>query len=54
MHFKLKVNCTTPISKLKLSFKNKSFDIPKVYQNLGKIPKLKFLYQSNTSINNMD
>ena len=37
VHFKLKVNCTTliiSIPKLKLKSKNKTFGIPKVFQNL--------------------
>ena len=43
MHFKLKVNCTAPIPKLKLKSKNKTFgkSIPKSKSDFGKILKLK-------------
>ena len=37
IYFKLKVNCPTPISKLKLKSKNETFGIPKVYQHLKEI-----------------
>ena len=43
MHFKLKVTCTTPIRsipKLKTKFENKTFGIPKVYQNLSDFTKM--------------
>ena len=34
MHCKLKVNCTISMPNLKLKSKNKTFGIPKEYQNL--------------------
>ena len=55
MHFKLKVNYTISITKLKLKSKNKTFGIPKVYQSLKMVlvntetkANIKFLYQDNT------
>ena len=55
MHFKLKVNCKISIPKLKLKSKNKTFGIPKVYQNLKVILvkiklKLKLNFDTKTAL----